>query len=50
MQKISENFKPVAEKNNFKVAYKSNTLNLNTLKSVTLGKNKLDMMEHCSVK
>ena len=40
MNEISEKFKPVAEKNDFKVAYKP----MNTLKSVIrLGKNKLDI-------
>ena len=46
MHEISENFKTIAEKSDFKVAYKP----MNTLKSVIrLGKDKLDMMEHCNV-
>jgi len=46
MNEISEKFKPVAERNDFKIAYKS----MNTLKSVIrLDKDKLDMMEYCNV-
>ncbi|KYN43690.1 hypothetical protein ALC56_01952 [Trachymyrmex septentrionalis] len=46
MNRISEKFKFVADKNDFKIAYKP----MNTLKSVIrLDKDRLDLMEHCNV-